>query len=331
MLLTAHPSPVAARLRLLLAAVLFSTGGAAIKAATLTGWQVASFRSGIAALAVWLLVPAARRRWTGRVLAASAVYAATMVLFVVANKLTTAANTIFLQSTAPLYVLLAGPVLLGERVTRADLGLMAAVAAGMALFFVGHDAPQATAPDPLRGNVLAALSGVAWAGTVLGLRWVGRGPARAVSTTPSLDATADTAATEAPSAAGDLALTTVVAGNVLACLVCLPLAFPVHDATPASWLVVLYLGVVQIGVAYLALASAMPHVPALEASTLLLVEPGLNPVWAFLVHGERPGPLAWAGGLLIVLSALAKTWWDARQPATARPGPTAPAEGSIRT
>ena len=321
-------SPLAARLRLLLAAVLFSTGGAAIKAAAFTGWQVASFRSGIAALAVWALVPAARRRWTGRVLAVAAVYAATMVLFVVANKLTTAANTIFLQSTAPLYVLLAGPVLLGERVTRADLALMAAVAAGMALFFVAHDAPQATAPDPVRGNVLAALSGVAWAGTVLGLRWVGRAPA---AVGPPLDATADAAAGEAPAAAGDVALATVVAGNVLACLVTLPLALPVGEATAASWLVVLYLGVVQIGVAYLALASAMPHVPALEASTLLLVEPGLNPVWAFLAHGERPGPLAWAGGATIVLSALVKTWWDARRQArAAAPLPSAPARGSMQ-
>jgi drug/metabolite transporter (DMT)-like permease len=317
----APASPLAARLRLLLAAVLFSTGGAAIKAATLTGWQVASFRSGIAALAVWLLVPAARRRWSGRVLAVAAVYAATMVLFVVANKLTTSANTIFLQSTAPLYVLLAGPLLLGERVTRADLALMGAVAAGMALFFVAHDAPQATAPDPVRGNVLAALSGVAWAGTVLGLRWVGRAPAAPIG------AAADAAAGGAPSAAGDLALTTVVAGNVLACVVCLPLALPVAGADAASWLVVLYLGVVQIGVAYLALASAMPHVPALEASTLLLVEPGLNPVWAYLAHGERPAPLAWAGGALIVLSALVKTWWDARRPAAgARPAvPPSPA------
>jgi drug/metabolite transporter (DMT)-like permease len=321
---TAPASPLAARLRLLLAAVLFSTGGAAIKAATLTGWQVASFRSGVAAAAVWLLVPAARRRWTGRVLAVAAVYAATMVLFVVANKLTTAANTIFLQSTAPLYVLLAGPLLLGERVTRADLALMAAVAGGMALFFLAGDAPQATAPDPVRGNVLAALSGVAWAGTVLGLRWVGRAPVA------PLGRTADAAAGEAPAAAGDPALTTVVAGNVLACLACLPLALPVHDPTPASWLVVLYLGVVQIGVAYLALASAMPHVPALEASTLLLVEPGLNPVWAFLAHGERPAPLAWAGGALIVLSALGKTWWDARRPAAGPPPAAAAARGSIQ-
>jgi drug/metabolite transporter (DMT)-like permease len=261
------------------------------------------------------------------VLLVSAAFAMTLTLFVTANKLTTAANAIFLQSTAPLWVLLAGPLLLGERTTRADVVFMGVVALGMALFFVGADAPQATAPDPLRGNVLAALSGIAWAGTVLGLRWVGRAPAP-----PSLEVTADTAAGEVPAAAGDLALTKVVAGNVLACVVCLPLALPVESASAASWLVVLYLGVVQIGVAYLALASAMPHVPALEASTLLLVEPGLNPVWAYLVHGERPAPLAWAGGALIVLSALAKTWWDARRPAApaAPPAPAAARGGRMQ-
>ncbi len=286
-----------ARLRLLAAAVLFSTGGAAIKAASLTSWQVAGFRSGVAAAVVWLLVPAARGRWSGRVLAVAAVYAATMVLFVVANKLTTSANAIFLQSTAPLWVLLAGPVLLRERIGPRDLAFMAVVACGMALFFVGHDAPQATAPDPARGNLVALASGVAWAGTVLGLRWIGRAPA------PSAD----------PSAG----LTTVVAGNVLACLVCLPLALPAVDVGAVDWLVVGYLGTVQIGLAYLCLSSAMPHVPALEASTLLLVEPALNPIWAWAAHGERPGALAWAGGALILLAALAKTWWDVRRPAPA--------------
>jgi drug/metabolite transporter (DMT)-like permease len=303
-----------ARLRLLAAAVLFSTGGAAIKAASLTSWQVAGFRSGVAAVAVWLLVPAARGRWTPRVLAVAAIYAATMVLFVLANKRTTSANAIFLQSTAPLWVLLAGPTLLGERTTRRDLAFMAVVALGMALFFVGEDAPQATAPDPFTGNVLALVSGVAWAGTVLGLRWVARahGPRGA----RSVGETADEAATEAPSAEGTAGLTTVVAGNVLACLVCLPMAFPVVGAGPADWLVILYLGVFQIGLAYLALSSAMPHVPALEASTLLLVEPAINPVWAYVAHGERPGPLSWVGGALIVLAAVAKTWWDVRHPAT---------------
>lgn len=283
-----------ARLRLLAAAVLFSTGGAAIKATSLTSWQVSSFRSGVAALVVWLLVPAARGRWSPRVLGVAAVYAATMVMFVLANKRTTSANAIFLQSTAPLWVLLAGPALLGERTTRRDLLFIGVVAVGMALFFVGGDAPQATAPDPMGGNLLAALSGVSWAGTVLGLRWLGR---------------------PGPGADASAGLTTVVAGNVLACAAGLAFALPVHGAGPADWLVVLYLGAAQIGLAYLALSTAMPHVPALEASTLLLVEPALSPVWAWLAHGERPSPLAWAGGALIVLSAAAKTWWDVRRPA----------------
>ena len=306
-----------ARLRLLAAAVLFSTGGAAIKAASLTSWQVSSFRSGIAALAVWLLVPAARRRWSLPVLAVAAIYAATMVLFVIANKRTTSANAIFLQSTAPLWVLLAGPALLGERTTRRDLIFMGVVALGMTFFFVGEDAPQATAPDPSGGNVIAALSGVAWAGTVLGLRWLGRGGGSASAQVSTADlASGDAASGDAATGHGDEALTTVVAGNVLACLVGLPFALPVSGAGTADWLVVLYLGVVQIGLAYLALSTAMPHVPALEASTLLLVEPALNPVWAYLAHGERPGPLAWIGGALIVLAAVAKTWWDTQRPAS---------------
>ncbi len=310
-----------ARLRLLAAAVLFSTGGAAIKAASLTSWQVSSFRSGIAALAVWLLVPAARRRWSLPVLAVASIYAATMVLFVIANKRTTSANAIFLQSTAPLWVLLAGPALLGERTTRRDLLFTGVVALGMTFFFVGEDVPQATAPDPFGGNVIAALSGIAWAGTVLGLRWLGRGGSAARDARPASQP-GDLSNSEAPAGQGDAALTTVVAGNVLACVVGLPFALPVSGAGTADWLVVLYLGVVQIGLAYLALSTAMPHVPALEASTLLLVEPALNPVWAYLAHGERPGPLSWVGGALIVLAAVIKTWWDTQRPPSPARVPT---------
>ena len=84
----------------------------------------------------------------------------------------------------------------------------------------------------------------------------------------------------------------------------------------------------KISVDYLSIKKKMPHVPALEASTLLLVEPGLNPVWAYLAHGERPRPLAWIGGAVIVLSALAKTRWDARHGPAPTPGSAAPAAGT---
>lgn len=288
-----HPHPPVAqvrhRLEILGAALLFSTGGAAIKATTLTSWQVASFRSGVAALMVWLLMREARRGWTWAALPVGIAYAATMVLFVAANKLTTAANTIFLQATAPLYVLVLSPLLLREKIRPRDVGFMALVAVGMVLFFLERPPVAATAPNPHLGNVLAAVSGVFWAATIMGFRWMGSRPGASGNTLP-----------------------TVVAGNAIAFLTCLPMALPAH-AAPVDWAVIGYLGVFQIGFAYLMLANGIRHVPAVEASTLLLLEPALNPFWAWLVHGERPGAWSLAGGALILGSTLAKTLVDSRR------------------
>ena len=93
------------RLNVVIGGVLFSTGGVAIKAAALTGWQLSCFRSFVAGVAVLLLVPNARHGWSWRSLVVAVPYAATFTLFTLANKLTTAANAIFLQDTAPFYVL----------------------------------------------------------------------------------------------------------------------------------------------------------------------------------------------------------------------------------
>ena len=277
------------RFEILGAALLFSTGGAAIKATTLTSWQVASFRSGIAALALLLLVRGARRGWSWAVLPVGAAYAATMVLFVASNKLTTAANAVFLQSSAPLYVLLLGPLLLREPIRRRDLGFMVVVLLGLLLFFVEPGARQATAENPWLGNVLALLSGVFYAVAIVGLRWISR---RGES--------------------GGSALATLVAGNALAFLVCLPMALPAR-AGAVDWAVITYLGVFQIAAAYVLLTAGIRHVPALEVSTLLLLEPALNPFWAWLVHGERPGIWSLAGGALILGATIFKTWRDSRR------------------
>lgn len=287
-----------ARLQLVVAAVLFSTGGAAIKAAGFDGWQVASFRSGVAALAIWLMTPAARRGWTGRAVLVGCAYAGCLVLFVLANRLTTAANTIFLQSTAPLYLLLLAPWLLREPLRRQDLGFMAAVAAGLALFFVGVEPPAVTAPDPVRGNLLAAASGCFWALAVCGLRWM--------------------------SASDGSAAVAVVSGNVTAFLVALPMALPVGHHPVRDWAVVLYLGVFQIALAYVFVTAALRAIPALEAALILLVEPVLNPVWAWIVQGERPGPWALLGGGLILGATAVKGWLDARAP-----GPALVTEASL--
>jgi drug/metabolite transporter (DMT)-like permease len=292
------PPTLAARLAVLGAALLFSTGGAAIKAIELSGWQVACLRSGIAALAVLLLLPAARNWPRLPVIAVGAVYAATMILFVSANKLTTAANAIYLQSTAPLYLLLLGPWLLREPIRRRDLWFMLAIAAGMGLFFVGTEPPRATATAPLLGNILATTAGVTWALTVVGLRALGRLPTGA---TVQQNLAADTRSAQA-----------VVTGNVIAFLVCLPMALPVTSMRPVDAVLLGYLGVFQIGLAYVFLTVGLRRVPALEASLLLFLEPVLNPVWAWLVHGERPGSWAAAGGGLIMATTLIKTWFDRR-------------------
>jgi drug/metabolite transporter (DMT)-like permease len=277
-----------ARLLLLAAAVLFSTGGAVIKWCAMTSWQVASFRSGVAALALLVLLPVTRRDLDGRALLVGAAYAATMILFVLGNKLTTAANTIFLQSTAPLYVLLLGPRLLGEANRKSDLAVMAAIAVGLGFFFVSQQPSLASAPDPLRGNLIAALGGPAWALTVLGLRWVSRDPSR----TPGA---------------------TLVAGNVITFLVCLPLALPVAGARPADWLLILYLGVFQIAAAYVLVSAGLRQVTALTAVLLLLLEPVLNPIWAALLHGERPGGWSLLGGAVILAATVGKTVADSRR------------------
>jgi DME family drug/metabolite transporter len=283
------PASPRARLQLAAAAVLFSTGGAAIKAADFTAWQIAGLRSGIAALAIMVIAPDARRGWSPRTVLVGCAYAACLTLFVLANRLTTAANTIYLQSTAPLYLLVLSPWLLKEPIRRQDVGFMAAVGCGLALFFVGVDKPMATAPDPMRGNMLALVSGFCWALTVCGLRWLGGGDGARGS-----------------------AVAAVASGNLTAFLVSLPMALPLGGHAPVDWAVVIYLGVFQIALAYVLVTSGLRHIPAFEASLILLIEPVLNPVWAWAFQGERPGTWALLGGAVILGSTTLKGALDAR-------------------
>jgi drug/metabolite transporter, DME family len=280
--------PSSAHLRLIIAALLFSTGGAAIKQATLTNWQIAGFRSGVAVLALLCMTPEARRGLSWRGALVGVAYAATLILFVTATKLTTAANTIFLQSTAPVYILLLGPWLLQEKFNKKDVSFLGVVAVGLSLFFFGNDQPSATAPNPFLGNIIALISGVAWGLTILGLRWMSR---------------------DASAAGGTSA---VVLGNVIAFVACLPMALPVTNVSALDVTMILYLGVFQIGLAYLFLTIAMRRLAALEASLLLLIEPALNPLVAWMVHGEVPSALALVGGTIILGATLFKTWRDTR-------------------
>lgn len=271
------------RLAILAAAFLFSTGGAVIKASSLTAWQVASYRSLVAALVLFVAVPAARQGWRWRMVPVCITYALTLVLFVLSTRFTTGANAIFLQATAPLYLLLIAPLLLGERLRPRDLIGPAAIAVGMTFFFADGDRQATTAPHPALGNLYGAASGLTWALTMAGLRWLNR------SGVPGGYATA-------------------AMGNLFAAAFAFAPAWPVPAFTAADLLVLGYLGIFQIGLAYYLLNVGLARVPAFEASVLILLEPALNPVWTYVVHGEHPGTLAIVGGAIICAATLLQSW-----------------------
>lgn len=271
-------------LRVLAAGVLFSLGGALIKACSFPALERAGLRSLVAAAVLFAMLPEARRWPRGGTLRLLPAYFGATSLFVVANTLTTAANAIFLQSTYPFWVTVLGPLLLGEKARRRDLFVLLCIAIGMTLFFVAPAVSSATAPEPRLGDIVALVSGLSYGLLLLGFRWLGR------------------------QGAGE-ACAAVAWGNAFTGPVALALA-PVFGqqltlGDPTSWAAIVTLGVLQVGLAYALLVRAIPHVPAVQASLILMIEPALNPVLAFAMHGEQPHWLAIVGGAVIVGAVLA--------------------------
>lgn len=265
------------------AAVLWSTGGLFIKWTSLSGLELSFGRSLLAAVTVAIIT---RHEGFGlnKVTAlASVLYAAFVLLFVLATKETTAANAIFLQYTAPVYLLILEPLFYKEKFRRRDLIVVTLCVIGMSLFFVGKLRPQ-----DVTGNLLALASGLCFACYFLLLR---HSKARLVNRASS-----------------------AIYGNLLLVLIAAPAglrALPQmnrHDA-----LSVIYLGVIQIGLAYTLFTVAMARgVRSLDAGIVGYVEPVLNPVWVFLVLGERPSQWALVGGAIIVIAVVCHTLVEAR-------------------
>ncbi len=278
-----------ARLQVFAAALLFSTGGAGIKAEAFTGLQVSALRSGIAA-AVLIFMLRGRLVLSPAMLGTGIIYAATVTLFVLSTKLTTAANAIFLQATAPLYLLLLGPLVLSERFRARDVVFLVGVAVGLALCVIGQPAATTTAPDPATGNLLAVVCSITWAFTLLGLRYLQRGSTQA----------------------GSVGMSAVAIGNLFASVAAAPFALPLPVASASEWATIVYLGVCQIAVAYVFLTAAMRVLPALEVSLLLLIEPVLNPTWTWLIRGEDPGGYTIVGGAIIIAATAIKSVYEAR-------------------
>ncbi len=270
-----------ARVQLLLAGTLFSLGGALIKACTFPPLQRASLRSLVAAITLFWLLPAARRMPDRRAALLLLPYFGATCLFVVANAMTTAANAIFLQSTAPFWVVLLAPLLLGERIGKRDLAMLTCIGIGIAMFCFADTDATANATDPRLGDMLALVSGLAYGTLLVGLRWLSQRDANA-------------------------SCAVVAWGNVanvpLALLVGAAMGQSWTAGDAGSWASIVALGTLQVGLAYALLVRAMPQVPAVSASLLLMIEPALNPLLAYLAHGEVPHAAAVVGGLVILLA-----------------------------
>lgn len=251
------------------ASLCWSLAGVLIKyvAETWPGLAVASGRGFIAALFLLATCRGLRFTFSRDQVIGAVGYAACTITFCTATTLTSAANAILLQYTAPIWVALLGAWLLGERSTRADWITIAVALAGMTLFFkdsltLGH----------LGGDALAVFSGVCFAGMTVALR-------KQKDTSP---------------------VESIVLGNLIAFLVGLPWILRSPALPSSGWGALVVLGVVQLGVSYWLYARAIRHVTALEAVLIPVIEPVLNPIWVVVFMGERPSRWAMVGGAIVL-------------------------------
>ncbi|MCC6167434.1 MAG: EamA family transporter [Caldilineaceae bacterium] len=285
-------------LLLVLTVVLWSTSGLLVK---LLGWHplaISGTRSAIAAVVIWSAIRRPMLTWSVPQIGGALAYLAAQSLFVVSTSLTSAANAIFLQYTAPVYVAIFGTWYLRERAKAVDWWTMGLIFVGMALFF-GDDLTTAG----YWGNLLAILNGVCFAWLILFMRKEKDGSPE----------------------------TTALLGNGLAALVGIPFVAASWQAgtlpSAQGWAILLFMGVFQLGIPYLLYSRAIRGLNAVEAVLIQTLEPILNPLWVFWVIGETPGPWALAGGAVVLgavtLRALAVARGGRSRPLESRAEPIA--------
>lgn len=268
-------------LYLVAAAVCFSFGGLCIKLIPWGAMSIIGIRSLLAVFVFAAWRKSVRIEFTkGNILAALSL-SATTVLFVFANKMTTAASAIFLQFSAPIFIVLIQLIFFGKKPRISDIAAMSATFLGMLLFFAGNIEGGA-----LPGNILAILSGVTFAAVFV------------------LNGRPDVNSEQS-----------MMLGFIINTALGLPFAFFDVTTEPLAWACVVFLGIVQVGIAYAFLSIGIKYTPALLACLTTAIEPVLNPVWVALATGEVPGINVVAGGVVIILTVVCYNVWTARQTA----------------
>jgi drug/metabolite transporter (DMT)-like permease len=249
-------------------ALLWSTGGLFIKIVSWNPFALAGMRSLIGGLLMLAWIRRPRFTWSFAQVAGAVCYAGCMIGFVAANKLTTAANAILLQYTAPLYAAIFGWVFLKEKASALDWATIAVVLGGMTLFFMDK-----LSPGNMVGNLIAIVSGVFFAGAMVSFR--------AQKSSSSLES--------------------ILLSHAITVVVSIPFLFHGWPSL-AGWAGIGALGVFQIGISSILLSYGVKHVTALQSLLTAVIEPIFNPLWVFLAIGELPGPRALVGGAIILVA-----------------------------
>lgn len=258
---------------LIIAALMWSLGGLFIKLVNLNPMAITGIRSLGAAVVLLIYIKKPKLYWNRYFFAGVLAYSMMVILYVISIRLTTAANAIFLEFTAPLYVVAFSYFLLNERINRFDIFAMVIIFLGMGLFFM----------DELSfygfwGNILALLAGVCLALVTVLIR-----------------------------KEKESAFEIVFFGNALTTIICLPFIIQgFSSTTQVDWFIIFGLGIFQLGIPYLLYTTALKYVSALDAILVGMLEPVFNPIWVYIFVGEAMGEWAFIGAALVIIGTLGR-------------------------
>lgn len=262
-----------------IASVLWSTGGLFIKLSDWNPIALSGSRSLISSLVMLAYMKKPKITKSKPQILGAISYAATVICFVIANKLTTAANAILLQYTAPIFVAIMGAWILKEKIHWYDLVSIAVVFLGISLFFV-----QGIEGGNALGNIVAILSGFSMACATIFLRLQKDGSG----------------------------VETTWLGNILTFIISLPFILKAQFDFK-NIIIIVVLGVFQLGISYIFYVNSLKHITALEAILITVIEPLLNPLWVYIFTGEAPGMLAIIGGAIVIIAIIMRNVYITRK------------------
>jgi drug/metabolite transporter (DMT)-like permease len=263
----------------LMAALLFSIGGLCIKLVPWSPLAINGARNLISVILIGIYLKVIHHKIVinPAVLFGAVCMTGTTTLYTIANKLTTAANTIVLQFTAPIFVIFFVWMFFKERPKRMDIAASVVVFIGIICFFI-----DGLSSGNMLGNVLAVLSGVSYAGVFM------------MNSFEKSDS-----------------LSSIFLGQALSAVTCVWFVFGETDFGITAIGGIAALGIFQLALAYIFMSKGLDEVPAVTASLTTAIEPILNPLWVALFYHEMITPLAFVGAVIVIAAVVGYNLWKA--------------------